>query len=67
MKEYEREHYTLRAYKDESYALEVYDPVLRTSKSYYDSSWEKLYHKAKEEASNGKSCKIFELKYEFEY
>jgi len=67
MKVYEREKYTLKAYKNEQYRLDVYDPITRTEYSEYGEKWEKLYDKAKKEVEKGKECSIWEMIYEFRY
>ena len=65
MRIYKREHYNIKAYKEERYSMEIYDRYLGTSITIYNKKWEPLYAKAKEESKNGKRCTIHELKYEF--
>lgn len=65
MKKYEREKYTLVAYHNEKYSLEIEDDELHTVNTEYSNNWETLYAKAKKEAEKGKKCLLMEIKYEF--
>jgi len=67
MRKYDREKYTLKAYKDEKYMLEIVDDNTMTGKTLYSNNWENLYAKAKKEISEGKQCAIWSLCYEFTY
>ena len=64
MRTYNRENYSIRAYNDEKYSLEIYDRELNSSYTLYEDNYETLYIKAKEEASKGRKCSLYELKYE---
>ena len=65
MKKYEREKYTLKEYDKELYRLDIFDEESKTENSEFNINWEYLYKKAKDETEKGKTCSIWELKYEF--
>ena len=68
MKKYDREHYTLKSYKDEKYSMIVEtgpEDRYQTDTVIYADNIEELYVKAKKEAKAGKKCTIWELKYDF--
>jgi len=66
MKEFKREHYNLKEYKNERFMMEITDEELHISTTKYADNIEILYMEAKEEAKKGKQCAIWELRYEFE-
>jgi hypothetical protein len=66
MKVFKREHYTLRSYEDEKYRLDILDEDINIQSSEYSNKWEELYMKAKKLAKKGKTCEIWELRYEFD-
>lgn len=67
MRKYEREHYTLKAYKEEKYRLDVYNETTNTSYSKFSLNWEELYALAKIEVKKGNHCELYEMLYEFEF
>jgi hypothetical protein len=65
MKEFKREGYTLKAYDEESYVMEIEDDENNAYTSKHSKNWEDLYMLAKELVKEGKRCVIMEIKYEF--
>jgi len=66
MKKYEREKYRLKAYKEEMYRLDTFNPRNRIELTEYNENWEPLLKKAKDLAERGIESSIWCLKYEID-
>ena len=63
MRKYKRENYNIESYKNERYMLLIWDETTGWETTVYSDKWEPLYARAKEEATNGRECEIWGLKY----